>query len=149
MRQLKSLLLIPVTILYIQKLYAQNYDLDLLNTYSKLSPRFVLMSTQKDTIEEEMKICVLHVLKDKRIAESFIEMAKNNYPEGIMDYEIKFIESSYEQVSICKSAQVLFLLNTDDDSLKKVLAFSNSHKILSISYDKKLQEQGADIYMIF
>ena len=126
-------------------LTASIYDDDTLNIFSKISPRLVLMSSQKEKLKGEINICVLSDEMDKRVATLLINKTDTNYPSGIKNYEIKFIKSNYSNIKKCQSSQLIFLFNTDSNNIKKALEYSREKKILTISYDQKILEDGVDI----
>ena len=62
-------------------LYA--YDDDILNIYSKMLPRFILMSSQKEKISDKIEICVLHDAIDDRDAALLMDKVNNTpYIQG-------------------------------------------------------------------
>jgi len=121
------------------------YDGDVLDIYSKIMPRFVLMSSQKEKIENTLEICILHDKVDERTALSLIEKVNNNYPQGIKDYKIKLLNGSYLDMEPCKNSQMSFMFNTSDKNIKKALEFSDKHVLLTVAYDKELLEKGVSI----
>ncbi|MFT5874858.1 MAG: hypothetical protein ACI8WT_003837, partial [Clostridium sp.] len=71
----------------------------------------------------------------------------NHYPNGIKNYQIKFMQTNYLDISQCQNTDVSFLLNSNEKNIEQALEFSRVHKILTISYDSKLLKYGADISM--
>lgn len=126
-------------------LNASTYDDDVLNIFSKIAPRFIIMSSQKNKIENEIKICVLHDKIDERVALSFIDKINTNYPEGIKNYPIKFINSSYFNIGECKSTQLAFIFNSDRNNIKEAVLYLNRQNILSMSYEEELLDYGVHI----
>lgn len=126
-------------------LNAAVYDNDLLNTYSKLSPRFILMSTQRSTITESINICLVSEVEDENFVNNFIEFSDENYPDGIKNYPIKFIKTTYNDIAPCSNSQLLFLFNTNTISLNKAISFAFHEKIITISYNDKFLAEGVDI----
>jgi hypothetical protein len=126
-------------------LNASTYDDDMLNIFSKMVPRFIIMSSQKDKIKNDLEICVLYDKIDERVALSLINKIYGNYPKGIQNFQIKLINSSYSEPETCKNAQLAFMFNSDDKNIEKAILFLNKENILSMSYDITLLEKGADI----
>ena len=145
MLQIKSVPLTIVMTLCFNPLSAAAYDSDILNTYSKLSPRFILMSTQKSKIDERINICLSHEPEDEAAAQELIDLTRANYPKGIKEYEIHFVKTRYGDARACSESQLHFLFNTNRESLKNALLFSQTQKIMTISYDGKHLEDGVDI----
>lgn len=140
-------LLLSIFILLNSTLNASTYDDDVLNIFSKVLPRFILMSSKKDEIKKEIRICILHDNIDEKIALSLVRKTNDYYPNGIKEYQLKFIQTNYSDISKCDSSVLLFLLNSNDKNIKQTLKFSRKYKKLTISYDAKLLEDGTDISM--
>ena len=112
-------------------------------------PRIVLMSSQKDKINDEISICVLHNDIDEKTAISLIEKTNNNYPHGIKNYRLEFIRVTYSNLGKCENSTLLFLLNSNEKSIEQALEFSRKKSILTISYDSMLLSSGVDMSMFF
>ncbi len=125
--------------------YASTYDNDILNTFSKLSPRFILMSTQEEQVQGTLNICLVHNEIDEKVADNFIEMIEKNYPDGIKSYPIKVIKSSNAVFEVCEKSQLIFLFTAEDNLVSKTILYAEKNRILTIAYDSKLLESGADI----
>jgi hypothetical protein len=121
---------------------AATYDDDTLEIFSKLLPRFVLMSSQKDKLKDEISICVLHNAVDENSAASLIGKVNKNYPDGIKTYKITLISSNYSDIDSCLNTQLLFIFNSDGKDIKKSIEFSKNNGALTISYDSILLKEG-------
>ncbi len=126
-------------------LIATDYDDDTLNIFSKILPRLVLMNSQKEKLKDEIDICILHNKMDTRTSSLLVHKTETNYPNGIKNYKIKFTKSDYLDIQKCQNSQLLFLFNTNIKNIKKALEYSRTNKILTISYDQKMLEDGVDI----
>lgn len=120
------------------------YDDDILNMFSKIAPRFVLMSNQKNTLKDKIEICILHDEIDEKYAVSLMEKISSNYPNGIKNYKLKLINSNYAHLELCQNSQLAFLFDTDDKSINKTIKFSNEHTIFTISYEPNYLEKGVN-----
>ncbi|MBU1218064.1 hypothetical protein KJ870_07540 [bacterium] len=140
-----SVLLCFVLFLNPSFLYAFSYDDDSLNIFAKIIPRFILMSESKNKIDKEITICLLYDSVEKNAADSLADKIKQNYPQGIKNYNIVTVLSEYTDFQTCQKAQLLFLFNTDENNLRRALDFSNIHKTLTVSYDAALLEFGVDM----
>lgn len=123
-------------------LYALSYDADVLTIFSKVLPRIILMSSQKNVLQDKMEICVLHDKLDERIALSLMDKIDSSYPSGIKNYKIRLRESDYSNLEVCKNSQLVFIFDTDDKNINKTIKFSNKHDIFTMSYDAKYLEKG-------
>jgi len=130
-------------------LHAAPYDDDSFNIFSKIIPRFILMSEAKNKIEKEINICILYDTIQERSANVLADKILKNYPEGIKNYTINALINDYNKLQNCQEAQLLFLLNTDEKTLLKTLEFSKKHKILTASYDPALLQYGVDMSLFF
>ena len=141
--RLQFLLLLTLTNTLV--LNAANYNEDILNIYSKMIPRFIMMSNQKDKVDNDIEICILHDEIDTRVADLLSDNIKNNYPNGLINHPIKLIQNDYNHFKSCKGAQLMFMFNSDDEHIQNALLFSKEHSILTMTYDLFFLEQGADI----
>ena len=126
-------------------LNASVYDDSVLNVFSKILPRLILMSSQKDRVENDLEICVLHDKVDATTALSLIEKVNNNYPNGLKHYKINLINSNYSQIHACQNSQLAFMLNADRRDIEKAIKFSSKHAILTVAYDEILLEDGVSV----
>ena len=126
-------------------LTASVYDDDTLEIFSKILPRIVLMSSQKEKITNDLNICVVHDNLDERIAQSLIDKVSNNYKNGIKNLKINLINTNYSTLNNCKNTQLLFMFNSNEENIKKTILFSNKNKLITMSYDSKLLEDGVGI----
>ena len=140
-----SLLLISNSIFHLSTLNASSYDSDILNIFSKIVPRFIIMSTQKEKIRDSIEICILNDNIDKLTAVSLQNKIKLNYPNGIKNHPIHILNPSPQKINICKNSQLMFLFNSDEEHINKALLFAYKHNILSMAYDKKLLQNGVAI----
>lgn len=124
---------------------ASTYDDDTLEIFSKILPRFVLMSSQKNKLKDEISICVLHDTIDENLATSLINKITKNYNEGIKNYKIKLISSNYSNINSCSNTQLLFIFNSDENNIKKSIEFSTNNSMLTVSYDSKLLKDGVGV----
>jgi hypothetical protein len=126
-------------------LHANSYDDDTLSIFSKIIPRFILMSKAKNTAHEDVTICILHDTVELRAANSFAQKIEQNYPDGIKNYKINTLVNNYTNLESCQKTQLLFLFTTDEKTLLKALDFSKKHKILTASYEPALLQYGVDM----
>lgn len=135
---ISSILLLPTIS------YAFTFDKDVLNTYTKLSPRFLLMSSLKSSIKNSIDICLVYDEMDEKVADDFVIRTKENYPNGIKNYPVKIHKVS-KDLNSCSSSQLLFLLSANLKFLQETIEYSKKNKIIVISYDSTLLEKDADI----
>lgn len=126
-------------------LYALTYDDDILSIFSKLMPRFIMMSSQKKRIKDNIDICVLNDDIDKSAALSLIDKVNNNYPNGIKNHHIHLVSTPYSEITKCENTQLLFMFNSNEKNINDALLFSNKQNILTMSYDEALLENGVEI----
>ena len=126
-------------------IFAATYDDDVLSMYAKLSPRFVLMSTLKDELNDSIEICLLHDDVDAQVASVLQKKIIDNYKNGIKSYSVGVKKVLYTNHEECARSDMLFLFTTNEQLLKKSIDFSHEKNILTISYDSKVLESGVDI----
>ena len=126
-------------------LNASVYNDDLLNIFSKILPRLILMSSQKNRVENDLVICVLYEEVDETTTFSLIDKVHDYYPNGINNHKIRLINSTYSQIDACQKSQLVFMLNTNNKDINKALTFSSKHDILTASYDERLLKDGVSV----
>lgn len=124
---------------------AANYDDDVLEIFSKLLPRFIIMSDQKLKIKNQIDICVLHEDVELDAATSLIDKITDNYPAGIKNYNIKLVQTDFTNLSSCKNSELIFLFNTSPKKVSEVLIYAKKQQILSVSYDASLLTEGVEV----
>lgn len=126
-------------------LYASFYDDDVLDIYSKIIPRLILMSSEKSKFKDKLDICIVNDKADDRTAFSLSGKVASQYPEGIKNLKIKMMNTSYSNIEICQNAQMLFLLNSSESNIEKATKYSNEHAIITMSYDAKYLDNGVGL----
>ncbi|WP_324791434.1 hypothetical protein [Sulfuricurvum sp.] len=125
-------------------LSASSYDDDTLDIFSKIIPRFILMSSQKNSIQSKMEICILYDKLDERTASSLSDKIQNNYPNGIKNYKFKLIKSDYSDIDSCRKSQLAFLFNTDEKNMDSSIRMLNKNSVFTMSYDAKYLASGVE-----
>ncbi len=131
--------------LSLTELNAADYDEDVLEIFSKLLPRFVIMSDQKAKIKDQITICVLHEDVEEGVASRLIDKTIHNYPQGIKNYNIKLIQTDFTNLSSCKNSELLFLFNTSEKNIDEALLYAKKQKTLTVSYDASLLTNGVEV----
>jgi len=142
---LSHFFLLYALFLNVALLSATNYDDDTFTIFSKIMPRFVMMSNQKQNLKDTLEICILHDNIDTATALLLIDKINTNYPNGIKNYTINLRQSSYAEIEKCKDTQLIFMLNSNKTNINDALEFSNKYHVLTMSYDAKLLEDGVQI----
>lgn len=134
-----------ITFLISTLLSAANYDEDVLGIYSKIIPRLVLMSSQKDKLEENINICLVNDEIDRLTMDSVASKVQESYPSGIKKYSVDIHRANYENLSNCKESEIIFFLFATDKNVKQLTIFSKKHQILTISYHQERLQDDVDI----
>ncbi|MDP2077582.1 MAG: YfiR/HmsC family protein [Sulfuricurvum sp.] len=125
-------------------IHASAYDDETLSIFSKILPRMILMSSQKEKIKESIQICVVNDKIDERSAISLIDKLHDAYPNGISNHPLVLTNTTYASMDKCQNNPLIFLFNSNDKNIEKALQYSHDHKSMSISYDPKYLENGVD-----
>ena len=133
---------VPFLMLYASSLNASGYDDDVLEIFSKMLPRFVLMSNQKNLLKERLEICILNDKIDEKNALILMSKIDTNYPNGIKNYKIRLVEGDYANVNVCRNSQLIFMFDSTDENIAKAIRYSKENHVLSMSYDAKYLENG-------
>ncbi|MBU0632167.1 DUF4154 domain-containing protein [bacterium] len=126
-------------------LNAADYDDDVLEIFSRLLPRFVLMSNQKLKIENQIDICVLHEDVDGMALINLLDKINNNYPNGLKNYKIKFSHNDFTNLDLCKDSELVFLFNASEKHVADTISYAKKEKIMTVSYDAKLLAKGVGL----
>lgn len=124
---------------------AWEYDNSKLEIFSKLIPRFVLMSSQKDIIDKDINVCLLYNLSDEIYAKSLTNKIISNNPHGIKNHGIKITSKKFSSLDECSGKQIVFLFNENLSVIKKSVEFFKKRKTILISYNQNYLKSGVDI----
>ncbi|MCL4432721.1 MAG: hypothetical protein M1300_10405 [Epsilonproteobacteria bacterium] len=124
-----------ITLLYSAVLSASVYDDETLTLFSKIMPRMVLMSSQKELVKGNIDLCIVNDKIDERIALSLMDKLHNSYPNGINKNLLKLTNTTYSAIERCQNSQLVFLLSSNEQNIKKALQYTRNHTAISMSYD--------------
>lgn len=143
---INHILFLSMFVMFLQPaaLFGTSYDDDTLEIFSKIIPRFILMSSQKSTIQNKIEICILHDKLDERTASSLVDKIQNNYPNGIKNYKFKLLNSDYSDIDLCRKSQLAFLFDTDEKNMENAIRILNKNTIFTMSYDAKYLVNGVE-----
>lgn len=135
---------LTIILLYSAVLCASVYDDETLTLFSKIIPRMVLMSSQKELIKENIELCIVNDTIDERIALSLIDKLHNAYPNGVNKKLLKLTNTTYSTIERCQNSQLLFLLSSNEQNIKKALQYSRRKTAISMSYDPAYLANGVE-----
>lgn len=130
--------------LFPNAVYGSSYDEDTLEIFSKIIPRMVLMSSRKESIQNQLDICVLHDKLDERDASLLIQKIRKNYPSGIKNHPIGLFRNEFKNIEGCKKSQIAFMFDTDERTISNAVHYFNKNAIFSISYNPNYLENGVN-----
>ncbi|MBN2895423.1 MAG: hypothetical protein JXK05_05980 [Campylobacterales bacterium] len=128
-------------------LQAVQYDENVLQIFSKIAPRLVLLSSKKSEVTEQIDLCVVHEKADAYVAERFGRMIKDNASGGTIDTLIRSVE--IEEVHLCAPSQLLFFFNTSAANIQNALDQLSKSAPITVAYDSKLLGFGIDVSLFF
>ncbi|MDP3265403.1 MAG: YfiR/HmsC family protein [Sulfuricurvum sp.] len=138
-----------MTLIYSATLGASIYDDEALTLFSKIIPRMVLMSSQKERIKENIELCIVNDKIDERIALSLIDKLHDAYPNGINNHPLKLTNTSYSTIEKCQKSQLVFLLSSNENNIEKALQYTHTHTAISMSYDPIYLANGVETSLFF
>lgn len=115
------------------------------NIFSKLIPRFILMSSKKDEIDQKIEICILHDKSDHDSAELLRGKIAQNYPNGIKNYPIDVVLVEYQDLLQCENKELVFLFNQESESITQSIEVLNKLHLLTMSYDQSYLQDGVAV----
>lgn len=130
-------------------LHASVYDDETLTIFAKITPRMILMSSQKEKIKDNIQICVVNDKVDERSAISLIDKIHDAYPNGITNHPLALTNTTYASMEKCQNSPLIFLFNSNDKNIEKALQYSHDRNAMSISYDPKYLENGVNASLFF
>ena len=107
-----------MTLIYSATLGASIYDDEALTLFSKIIPRMVLMSSQKERIKENIELCIVNDKIDERIALSLIDKLHDAYPNGINNHPLKLTNTSYSTIEKGQKSQLVFFLSSNENNIE-------------------------------
>lgn len=133
-----------ITLFYSAVLCASVYDDETLTLFSKIMPRMVIMSSQKERIKENIELCIVNDKIDERIALSLMDKLHNTYPNGINKNLLRLTNTTYSTIERCQNSQLVFLLSSNEQNIKKALQYTQKHTVISMSYDPLYLAYGVE-----
>jgi len=140
----KKVYLVSILMLLSINLNASTYDNDVLNIFSKIIPRMVLMSSELETLKESIEICIVHEKVDETSANLLEEIMHSNYPNGLKTYQLKITKTLFDNIEACKESHLTFMFNSKEENINEVIDYTKKYSILSVAYDARLLENGVD-----
>ncbi len=141
----KLVTLVLLSIFNSNYLFSSSYNEELLEVFSKIAPRLVVMSNQTDEIRSVINICVVNDSLDDEYGSLMIHKIQKNYPNGVKNYKLKLINTNYSALNICQQAHIAIMFDTNEQSIEKSLKFFNQNRILTFSYNPKYLEYGVGV----
>jgi len=125
------------------KALAVSYDESILQIYSKIIPRLVIMSNVPAEPKKSVSVCTIHNKDDAASAERFSQMIQKNATGGSVTLRIR--HRTYEHAAECFDSQLLFLLNGSETQFSRLQKELGTKPIITVAYDPRMLEAGADI----
>lgn len=126
-------------------LYGYSYNPQLLQVYAKIAPRIVLLTDRPGslaTVQQTIDICIVYEPGDQATARELRAAILETYPDGLNDIPLNILLTPYSGISERTNAVLLFLLDTDETTMKRTLAFALEHHIPTMSYSNRYLALG-------
>ena len=136
--------LFTIILLCSTALSASVYDDETLTLFSKIMPRMVIMSSQKERIKEKIELCIVNDKIDEHIALSLMDKLHNAYPNGINKNLLRLTNTTYSTIERCQKSQLVFLLSSNEENIQKALQYTQKHTAISMSYDPVYLANGVE-----
>lgn len=136
-----------VVILFMIKslLYSSEYSDVKIAIFAKILPRVILMSSQKERIVDSLNICLIRDELDSSSAKLLADKIYVNYPKSLLKKDINIESVTFNELDKCKSAHLLFMFDTREELVSRVVDFSNSYGVLSAAYNDNYLESGLQL----
>jgi len=102
------------------------------------------MSNQKQSLQNNIDICILHDDYDERTALSLINKIQTNYPNGIKNYTITLNHNDYSNLHKCRKSELTFMFNSEEKNIENTIAVLNRNGVITMSYDARYLEKGVE-----
>ncbi len=138
----------PLLILFIliASLCAYTYENQMMQTYAKITPRLVLMTTRSRPIQNKtINIAVLYEEGDRKAARRMAELMQNAYPEGLENHLLNIQITPYSQVHSLKNTALFFLLESDAETIQPIIDLAKQKQILTVAYSSRHLANGAAV----
>ena len=127
-------------------LCAFEYEKNKLEIFSKLMPRFVLMSSKKKTINQNIQICLISEINNDNYVNYLQEKLEKN---SIKNIKNEIIKTNYQDLEKCKDTDISFMFNTDKETIINTVKFFDQKEILTISYNPLFLHYDINISIFF
>lgn len=131
--------------IFTSPLLASQYNDDVLEIFAKLLPRFALMNNQPKKSVSHLGICILSDDEDKLTAQLLKKKIYTDYAGGVQGRTLVVSNADIDNFQSCNSSDILFLFNSPEDEVIRVVRYSEKQKILTVSYDASLLQYGVNV----
>lgn len=125
-------------------LMAYRYEPVLLKTQAKLAPRLLMMTKGVAyKASNRFTICIVHEAGEERTAADIKDALLAYYPSGWQYHTMQIVTGKYSEMQrTCADSEILFLLNSSEETIRETVAFATATRKLTISYDSSYLEYG-------
>lgn len=141
-----SFILILLLSISTVNLYAFEYEKNKLEIFAKLMPRFVLMSSKKKSIDQDIKICLVSDLNNEQFVTFLQKKLEKNSIKNISN---SITNTNYKNLHKCENNDLAFLFNTDTKNIINAAKFFQNKEILTVSYNSLFLQYNINISIYF
>lgn len=123
-------------------LWAYSYHETILDVFARVLPKIILSNQPSELPLEQIRICILHETGDGLSAEYLSHRIETLYAKGIRGVEVTSFRQRYEEISLCRDATALMLMQTDEARLAEAAKFARSHHLFSAAYRPSALSHG-------
>ena len=142
---------IIILLIGVGSLYGWHHNKTLFEIQSKIYPKLVLMDkdyktklvrtgSQKDDLS--IVLTILTTKKDIETAKEFKNLIQKKYNYTLRRTPLKVKILQYENLNNKTKTTSLFLLESDEEDIKKAVEYAKHHSILTFSYNEKNLKHG-------
>lgn len=127
-------------------LSAYTYEHQMLQIHAKIAPRLILMSEfSKVEKPQDITIVIVYESGDENAATLLKRYLKESYPKGLNNQHLKIIKTKYSDFTTAPKHALLFLFDTDERVVKKILEYAKNNKLITMSYRDEYLDYGVHV----
>lgn len=140
---------LALLILLSLQLFARHYDDTLLSIEAKLFPKIAMLEKHiREKDSSRLSLVILSKKRDISTAKELKSKILKNYPNKILNKKV-YVDIKHPRDILDRDIDAVILLYNKEKTIKNLLAWSNKHTILTLSYDAFDLKHGvvASIYL--
>jgi hypothetical protein len=145
---MKKLLFLIITLQI--SLLGYNYNELLLKAQASVFPKLILLDKDisKKVYKNSINLCIVFHESDYLISQKIKNSMEKNFKGKLDRYKLNIVLKRFDEIGSNDNVYAYYILQGNDESIKKVCTIAQQRKIITFSYDIKSFEDGALISLV-